>query len=260
MAIFFNCFPADCQERFRAAVASPDFEVDRIGSVSKNIEAFKDKRPNLMEGKKQTGSCRLSSSDFLKTGCRAGGLFLLFLLSSLLRLPPALAEDFNPQEIAFNLWKKMSSVTSLEANFTQYYYSMQVEEPISGRGKVFIRRPDRMRWEYSSPEKQVFLINGEVLWLYFPDDKQLIKKDASAELQAGEILGLLSGNFNLLDRYEVSASPFPTTQKNSCQIKLTPKEPGQYSYLLMEIDRKTYLILKAILFDTTGSKLEYHFS
>jgi len=30
-----------------------------------------------------------------------------------------------------------------------------------------------------------------------------------------KILGLLAGNVNLLDRYEVSASPFPTNQKMS---------------------------------------------
>jgi len=71
-------------------------------------------------------------------------------------LPPALAQEFDPQAVALNLWKKLSSITSLEANFSQYYYSTQVEEPVSGQGRVFIRRPDRMRWEYSSPEKQIF--------------------------------------------------------------------------------------------------------
>jgi len=197
---------------------------------------------------------------FLNTGWKAGCLLLLFLLSPLLRLSAAMAQDFNPQEVASKLWEKLSSVTSLEANFVQYYYSTQVEEPVSGRGKVFVRRPDRMRWEYSSPERQIFLIKGELLWIYFPSEKQLIKKEANYELQAGEILGLLAGNVNLLERYEVGVSPFPTNQKNVYQIRLTPKEPGQYSYLLLEIDRKSYLLSTAILFEATGGKLEYHFS
>ncbi|MBP6908902.1 MAG: outer membrane lipoprotein carrier protein LolA [Candidatus Saccharicenans sp.] len=213
-----------------------------------------------MEGKKKTGPGRLAAFNFLKSGRKAACLILLLLSSYQLSLPPALAQEFDPQTVALNLWKKLSSVTSLEANFSQYYYSTQVEEPVSGQGRVFIRRPDRMRWEYSSPEKQIFLIKGQTLWLYFPDDKQLLKKEAETEWQTTEILGLLSGNSNLLDRYEISASSFPSRQKNVYQIKLTPKEPGQYSYLLLEIDRKTYLILKAILFEPTGSKLEYHFS
>lgn len=213
-----------------------------------------------MAAKSKAASHWLSFPRFLKPGWKAGWLLLFFLFSPLLRQSPALAQDFNPKEVALKLWEKLSSVTSLQANFVQYYYSNQVEEPISGRGKVFIRRPDRMRWEYSSPENQIFLIKDELLWLYFPDEKQLIKKEADYELQAGEILGLLAGNVNLLDRYEVSASPFPTNQKNVYQIRLTPKEPGQYSYLLLEIDRKSYLLSKAILFEATGGKLEYHFS
>jgi len=210
---------------------------------------------NLREGSKWTGF-----PVFLNTGWKAGCLFLFFLFGPLLRLSPALAQDFNPQEVALKLWEKLSSVTSLEANFVQYYYSTQVEEPVAGRGKVFIRRPDRMRWDYSSPEKQIFLIKGELLCIYFPEEKQLIKKEANYELQAGEILGLLAGNVNLLEKYEVSASPFPTNQKNVYQIRLTPREPGQYSYLLLEIDRKSYLLSTAILFEATGGKLEYHFS
>ncbi|MDD8020561.1 MAG: outer membrane lipoprotein carrier protein LolA [Acidobacteriota bacterium] len=211
-----------------------------------------------MERKKLANSSWLASSEVLKSHFKTG--FMLLLLSLQPTIPPALAEDLSPQEIVLNLGKKLSSITSLEANFSQYYYSTDVEEPVAGQGRVFIRRPDRMRWEYSSPEKQIFLLKGKAFWLYFPDDKQLIKKEAEAEFQATEILGLLSGNFNLLDRYEAAASSFPTAQKNIYQIKLTPREPGQYAYLLLEIDRKTYLILKAILFEATGSKLEYHFS
>ncbi|MBP6059708.1 MAG: outer membrane lipoprotein carrier protein LolA [Candidatus Saccharicenans sp.] len=210
---------------------------------------------NLREGSNWPGF-----SVFLNTGWKAGCLLLLFLFGPLLGLSATLAQNLNPQEVASKLWGKLSSLTTLEADFVQYYYSTQVDEPVAGRGKVFIRRPDRMRWEYSSPERQIFLIKGELLWIYFPDEKQLIKKEANYELQAGEILGLLAGNVNLLEKYEVSASPFPTNQKDVYQIRLTPRETGQYSYLLLEIDRKSYLLSTAILFEATGGKLEYHFS
>jgi hypothetical protein len=44
-----------------------------------------------MEGKKKIGPGRLASFNFLKSGWKAGCLFLLFLLSYQLSLPPALA-------------------------------------------------------------------------------------------------------------------------------------------------------------------------
>jgi outer membrane lipoprotein carrier protein len=117
-----------------------------------------------------------------------------------------------------------------------------------------------MRWEYDSPEKQIFLYKDNHFWLYFPEDKQLIKNAAGSEVQESEILGLLSGNFSLLDRYEVAFNPFPTDRKNVYQIKLNPRQESQFSYILLEIDQKTWLLLKAVFFEPAGSKLEYHFS
>jgi hypothetical protein len=66
-----------------------------------------------MEGKKKIGPGRLAAFKFLKSGWKAACLILLFLLSYQLSLPPGLAQEFDPQTVALNLWKKLSSVTSL---------------------------------------------------------------------------------------------------------------------------------------------------
>ncbi|MGB9892864.1 MAG: LolA family protein [Candidatus Saccharicenans sp.] len=172
----------------------------------------------------------------------------------------ALANILSPQEIALRLEQKLKSVNTLRADFKQYYYSTTVQEPVVAHGQVFIRRPDRMRWEYNSPEKQIFLLKDNKFWLYFPEDNQLIKNAAESEIQESEILGLLSGNFSLQSRYEIGFNPFPTDQKNSYQLKLTPREESQFVYILLEIDRDSWLILKAVFFEPVGSKLEYQFS
>jgi len=187
---------------------------------------------------------------------------LLFLIIIGLNIRPTLALNttLSPQDIALRLEQKLRSITSLRADFRQFYYSTTVQEPILGEGQVFIRRPDRMRWEYSSPEKQIFLLKEGKFWLYFPEDKQLIKNPADSEIQESEILGLLSGNYSLATRYEIGFNPFPTDRKNSYQLKLTPREESQFAYILLEIDKVTWLILKAVFFEPIGSKLEYHFS
>lgn len=179
----------------------------------------------------------------------------LFLLPIML-----LAADLSPEQVALALENKLKSITTLQAEFKQYYYSTAQSEPFTGRGHVYLRRPDRMRWEYEAPEKQIFLYKDNKFWLYFPEDKQLIKNATGSEVQESEILGLLSGNFSLLARYEVTANPFPSDRQDVYQIKLTPQKESQFSYILLEIDRKTWLILKAIFFEPAGNKLEYHFS
>ena len=38
-------------------------------------------------------------------------------------------------------------------------------------GTVLFSRPGRMRWEYESPEKKLFLVDGTNVWFYVPADR-----------------------------------------------------------------------------------------
>lgn len=208
----------------------------------------------------------MSFYEAVPAGIRAGlfsarPLRLLALLACL-TIQPLLtaAADLTPEEVARRLENRLKSVVTLRADFRQFYYSVSTPEPMTGQGQLFIRRPDRMRWEYSFPEKQIFLVKDGNFWLYFPEDKQLIKNAARSEVQESEILGLLSGNLSLSERYRIEFNPFPSERKNVYQLRLIPVEEGQFSYLLLEIDRDSWLITKAVFFEPAGGKLEYHFS
>src|SRR5579863_1792741 len=37
-------------------------------------------------------------------------------------------------------------------------------------GTVYFSRPGRMRWDYTSPEKKLFLVDGANAWFYVPAD------------------------------------------------------------------------------------------
>lgn len=197
----------------------------------------------------------------MRTGQSVKFLYILLFLFCLGRSSfPVTAQNLSAEEVSLRLEARLKSITSLRAEFKQYYYSAGVQEPMTGQGQVFIRRPDRMRWEYNSPEKQIFLLKGRNFWLYFPEDKQLIKNAAESELLESEVLGLLSGNFSLLERYRVEFNPFPSDRQNVYQLRLLPLDQGQFTYILLEIDRRSWLITKAIFFEPTGGKLEYQFS
>lgn len=172
----------------------------------------------------------------------------------------ATAAELTADEVARRLESRLKSIITLRADFRQFYYSNSSPEPMKGQGQVFIRRPNRMRWEYSTPEKQIFLLKDNNFWLYFPEDKQLIKNAAQSEVLESEVLGLLSGNFSLSERYRIEFNSFPSDRKNVYQLRLQPVEEGQFSYILLEIDRQTWLITKAVFFEPAGGKLEYHFS
>jgi len=165
------------------------------------------------------------------------------------------------EEVALKLESALRSYETFQADFEQFYYSSTITTPLHEKGKVFFKKPTLMRWEYKDPEEKVFLIKEDIFWDYNKEEELLTKYNLSDGEQNIEIISLLSGQVGLLDNYEVEFSPFPTKNKKAKQIKLTPKdEEYADSFLLLEIDEKTWQIQKIISFDWTGNKTEIHFS
>ena len=166
----------------------------------------------------------------------------------------------NVEDTALKVERKLRSVQSIQSNFNQIYYSSSVSAPLIEKGKFYFKKPDLMKWEYKDPEEKTFLYKEGVFLEYYPEDKELYRNSSFKENYESEILSLLSGQKNLNDDYSIEPSPFPSENKEAPQLKLTPREEGEYTHILLEIDERTWLIRRAIFFDWAGNKNEFKFS
>lgn len=164
-----------------------------------------------------------------------------------------------PEDIALKVEAKLRSLQSIQANFKHNYFSSSISTPLKEKGKFYYKKPDLMKWEYKEPEKRIYLLKGGFFFEYIPEDKQIIKYDLSKEGYEPEILFLLSGKKKISDNYSLEFSPFPTEHPKAFQLKLTPNREADYSFILLEINEKSWLIQKAIFFDWAGNKQEFHF-
>jgi len=165
-----------------------------------------------------------------------------------------------PEATARAVEQKLRAVSSIQAEFEQLHFSMSVSAPMRGKGRFYFQKPDLMRWEYEEPEKQVFLYTEGVFQFYIPDENRLIRSRVSRERFESEILSLFTGTRRLTETYRIEEAGFPTENRGADQIMLTPLEDnGELAYLLLETDRKTRNILKAVLFDWAGTKQEFRF-
>ncbi len=164
------------------------------------------------------------------------------------------------EDIASKTEAHLRSLRSFQANFKQTYYSSTISTPLVEKGKLYLQKPGWMRWEYESPEKKIFLLKETLYLSYFPEEKQLIQSPASDEEYESELFSLLTGRTKILEHYAVEFSPFPTENAQSYQLKLTPRQGEEETFILLEINEQTWFIQKAILFDWTGNKQEFHFS
>lgn len=183
----------------------------------------------------------------------------LVLLSLVLILSGAL-RAVTPEEAAANLEKALKAAGTLQARFEQFHYSTSVSAPLRERGELYFQRPDRMRWEYNDPQDKVFLFKNGVIEMYIPEEKTLTRSRVDPETYESDILGILLGVRSFAETYVIVNNPFPTDAERVRQIRLTPREEGEFSHILLEIDERTWLLRRAIFLEWAGNKREFIFS
>jgi outer membrane lipoprotein carrier protein len=167
----------------------------------------------------------------------------------------------SPEETAEKVEKTLRSLESFQAGFAQVYYSSSVSTPLEEFGQVYYRRPGWMRWDYLEPEKKSILVKGREIVYYFPEDNQVLYQSAGESERESNIISLLTGDRSILEDYSIEPAVFPASGSDIEQIKLIPKnEDESESYVLLEIDKDSYFIKKAVFFDWTGNKQEFLFT
>ncbi len=183
--------------------------------------------------------------------------FLYLLLPVLIS---SVSPLYSPKTVAANIEKTLASLRSLRADFEQSYFPASMATPLVEKGRLFLQKPDLMRWEYLEPERNTYLYKEGVSLAYFPEDNQLYRHALSPEEKDGAIFSLLAGRAKIADNYTVEPTEFPSERKSSVQIRLTPKTEGDIAYILLEADPKTWLLDRAVILDWAGNKQEFRFS
>ncbi len=176
-------------------------------------------------------------------------------------LAAATAPQGTPQEIVARFETNLRALTSFQADFEQTSTTSSLSTPLREKGRLALKKEDKMRWDYTSPEKKTFVFDAGTLLSYFPEDNQLWRQKVAPEDYESDLPAILSGKARLAERYNVETSPFPGSTPGSPQLKLTPKSAEEEgSFILIEIDPGSWMLRRALLFDWAGNKTEFTFS
>jgi len=85
---------------------------------------------------------------------------------------------------------------TLEAKFLQQY-SEGGKVTRSESGTAYFRRPGKMRWEYVSPEANLFVVDGKFAWFYVPADHTVSRIAARDSSDWRTPLALLAGEMKV---------------------------------------------------------------
>jgi len=106
------------------------------------------------------------------------------------------AERTDARQIVRRLEAKYRGAARLEAAFLERYIENGQLTRVEA-GKVYFQRPGKMRWDYESPEKNVFVIDGKNAWFYVPADHTVTRVPAKKSTDWRTPLALLAGEMKV---------------------------------------------------------------
>ncbi|MEW5804985.1 MAG: outer membrane lipoprotein carrier protein LolA, partial [bacterium] len=112
-------------------------------------------------------------------------------------LQGARAEETKADPVIQRVQEWYDKLSDLQADFRQKTFSQTLNRTTEAQGKIYFKKPNLMKWNYISPEKQIYVINHENFWWYVPEDAQVVKRKASTVLQDTTPLSFLAGLGNL---------------------------------------------------------------
>ena len=123
-------------------------------------------------------------------------------------------------------------------------------------GKLYYAKPHQMLWEYDKPEKQDFVANNKIAWLYTKADNQVTLFDAQKLFTSPLAGAFFGGALKLRDHFNVVLDPILSTP-DTAVLQLTPlrQDPSiKLAYLWIEL--RTYLISRVQTRDLLGNTNE----
>jgi len=167
---------------------------------------------------------------------------------------PTRAVD-NAAELAQSLQRKYDTIRDFSADFVQTYQSGALRKKTTERGRVLIKKPGKMRWDYTSPEKKLFVSDGVKIYSYTPEDKQVIVSAVPKD-NAGASILFLAGKGNLVRDFNASLADVPAgSPAGSEALKLVPKTAQpDYDSLLLVVDRQTLGLRALVTMDAEGGQ------
>lgn len=165
-----------------------------------------------------------------------------------------------PSDVARAVQQRYDTVRDFTAKFVHTYEGGVLRKKVTERGEVQIKKPGRMRWEYTDPEKKLFVADGSQIYSYIPADRQVIISPLPKTDQATTAALFLTGKGNLVRDFTVTLGDLPGAPAGATVLKLVPRQAERdYETLLLAVNGRDQIqVLSAA--DRQGGRSTFTFS
>jgi outer membrane lipoprotein carrier protein len=165
-------------------------------------------------------------------------------------------------ELAAALQHRYDGVKDFSADFVHSYEGGVLRKRTTERGRLLVKKPGRMRWEYTAPEQKVFVSDGVKMYSYIPADRQVIVSSVPREDDAATPALFISGKGSLTRDFTSTLVGLPPGMPAGSQaLKLVPRTRQQdYDWLILVVDPVSLGFRGLVTIDGQGGKSSFVFT
>ena len=162
---------------------------------------------------------------------------------------------------AARMQQRYDTIRDFEADFVQTYQGGLLRTKTTEQGTVAIKRPGRMRWVYTKPERKEFVSERPAdLFLPAADKQVIVSPDAGRADQTTPAL-FLTGRGHLVRDFTASFTELPGAAPGLIGLKLVPKRADpELEWLILGVDPTTLQIRHLVAADRQGGRSAFTFS
>ena len=156
------------------------------------------------------------------------------------------------------LQRKYSRLQALGADFVQTFKSAD-GRMANERGHLMLKRPGRARWDYTEPEKKVFLSDGRTIYFHVWGEREALRSTVRESRDPQIPFLFLLGRGDLrrdFSRIEIAAEP-PAARGALVLLLVPRKAPEEFKQLLAEVDPSTFSVNRLVIFQRNGARMSF---
>ncbi|HSB46027.1 MAG TPA: outer membrane lipoprotein carrier protein LolA [Nitrospira sp.] len=197
-----------------------------------------------------------------------GAVLLALTLSSVALAEDAVDEQARKEvrEVVKRLQARYEKTKDLQADFTQKTTIEGFERSMNSSGKVYIKKPGRLRWNYLDPSTEDIYVQGDDVKVYVPEHKQVLVGKLTQMAASKAPLELLQGAAKLEESFDVEPTPGKGRGVGGIRLlTLLPKSREGEAHrtlqkIVVEVFPKTYYIRTVSLYEISGNVSNFEFS
>jgi outer membrane lipoprotein carrier protein len=153
--------------------------------------------------------------------------------------------------------QSLSENSPLEARFTQTFTPAGFSTGESESGSLYLALPDCLRWDYEEPYPRSYLLCGDTIWAWSPDEEVGDRIDGVSRDEAGLDFLLLSVD-KLSERYSVATSD---VEDESLRLDLDPlSDEAPFRQATLRLAGSTRYPLEISYRDAEGNRTLFELS